>query len=290
MSKFFSILVVTLLSCALFATLAEAKRFGGGKSFGYQRQNIGQQAPPRSPQSQGSAAPAPTTPAQSGNRWLGPLAGLAAGGLLASLFMGHGFDGIKPLDIALILGLAALIFLVMRAMRRPTTPQASGSVQYAGMNQSTTAFEPAGTAITPSPSASTRPSWFDEQAFLRTAKGHFIRLQAASDTNNLNDIREYTTPEIYAEISLQSQERNGAIQHTEMVTLNAELLDLITEGDLLIASVRFHGTIREELNGSAEPFDEIWYIQRSQSQANANWYIAGIQQTPIALSSMPHAG
>lgn len=291
MSKFFTLLMVTLMSAALLAPVADAKRLGGGKSFGMQRDNIGQQAPrsPSSPsQAQNPAAAGGAAAPAAGNRWMGPLAGLAAGGLLAALFMGGAFDGIKPFDIVLMLGLAALIFFIIRAMRARASANAH-NMQYAAHGPSqgvepTQDYQGGGVTSTPTPVVNqARPSWFDEQNFLRTAKGHFIRLQAASDKGDLTDIREYTTPEVYAEVAMQIQERNGAASHTEVMTVNAELLDFITEADQYITSVRFYGTLRED-GGPTESFDEIWHIQRAVNGDN-NWYIAGIQQTPLNLSS-----
>jgi predicted lipid-binding transport protein (Tim44 family) len=126
--------------------------------------------------------------------------------------------------------------------------------------------------------SSTRPAWFEDEPFLREAKKQFLRLQDANDRGDINDIREYVTPEMYAEISMQIQERNGKPNKTEVVTLNAEIADVVTEGDLVIASVRFSGMIREEANGPADAFSEIWHIQKSQSLPNATWFISGIQQ------------
>ena len=79
---------------------------------------------------------------------------------------------------------------------------------------------------------------------------------------------------MYAEISMQIQERGGKPNKTEVVTLNAEIADVVTEGDMVIASVRFSGMIREEANAPAEAFSEIWHIQKSQSQTNATWFIS----------------
>jgi predicted lipid-binding transport protein (Tim44 family) len=126
--------------------------------------------------------------------------------------------------------------------------------------------------------SSTRPAWFEDEPFLREAKKQFLRLQDANDRGDINDIREYVTPEMFAELSMQIRERNGKSNVTEVVTLNAEIADVVTEGDLAIASVRFSGMIREEANGPAEAFSEIWHIQKSQSQSNATWFISGIQQ------------
>ena len=274
MRKFLILFLTLFLSMSMISSDAFAKRFGGGKSFGKQRQSITQQAAPRAPA-------APAAPAAGGNKWLGPLAGLAAGGLLASLFMGHGFEGIKGMDILLMLALAAGIFFIMRAMRRKSESQATTA--YTAHGQSIEVPMPMSNADLPMgsqaiPLASSRPDWFDDAAFVRDAKAHFIRLQAAYDTANLDDIREYTTPEIFAEISLQIQERGANTQKTDVTLLNADVLEVVTENNQVIASVRFHGLIREEANAPAAPFDEIWHIQKSATDRNAAWFVAGIQQ------------
>lgn len=284
MHKTFIVLLMTMLSLGLAVGEAQAKRFGGGKSFGDQRQSAPhQQAPHAQPAPAGGAAAA----GMGGNRWLGPLAGLAAGGLLASLFMGGGFQGISPLDIFLLLGVAALVYFGVRAWRR-SSAQHSRPMQYAA------AGAMGGGQITPpdigasreiplssssvNPVSYGRPSWFDEQEFIRAAKANFIRLQAAYDTADLSDIREYTTPEVYAEISVQIQERGAASQHTEVVQLNVEIVNFITEREHSIVSVRYSGEIREEAGSPAVPFVEIWNIKRALNQPGAHWYIAGIQQ------------
>lgn len=276
MKKLFTLFLVVLFSLGLAIGEASAKRLGGGKSFGKQRESVSQQAAPKAPAP--AAAPAPT----GGNKWLGPLAGLAAGGLLASLFMGHGFDGIKMMDILMLLGGAAAIFFVIRMLRRNSTPQpaAAGGMQYAGYGDRPAAplAGMGGGMAAPAAVAASRPAWFEDEPFLRQAKTNFIRLQAANDRGDLNDIREFTTPEMFAEISLQIQERGDKPQHTEVVMLNADIVEVVTEGDHAMASVRFSGLIREEQGAAAESLNEIWHIQKALNQPNASWFIAGIQQ------------
>lgn len=269
MKRFFTLFFVALIGFGLAAHDADAKRLGGGSSIGKQRQ---MSPAPQKPAQAPAAAPAPAQPG--GSKWLGPLAGLAAGGLLASLFMGHGFEGIKFGDILMILALVAAAFFIIRLLRKPQ-PQ---PVQYAGHAERATVAEFGGAAPAAPASAGTRPAWFEDEPFLREAKKHFIRLQDANDRGDLNDIREYVTPEMYAEVSLQIQERGGRVNKTEVVTLNAEIVDVVTENDLAIASVRFSGMIREEANAPAEAFNEIWHIQKSLTQPNATWFVAGIQQ------------
>jgi hypothetical protein len=57
MKKIFTLLTLAILSFGLAAFDAEAKRFGGGKSIGKQREAISPQAAPKSAQAP-AAAPA----------------------------------------------------------------------------------------------------------------------------------------------------------------------------------------------------------------------------------------
>jgi predicted lipid-binding transport protein (Tim44 family) len=298
MQKTLLLFVVSLLTFGLFITDAEARRMGGGKSLGYQRSPAITREAPRQPpaatplRTQPQAAPARPAPSSGASRWLGPLAGIAAGGLLAALLFGDAFQGLQILDFLLFALLALGVFFVIRAMRRraQSPPARTQSMAYAGNSATpaTKTFEvpEIGGGLRDRPTvgagiergASPRPAWFDEQAFLKAAKTHFIRLQAAWDKKDIKDIQEYTTPELFAELSMQLQERGEQKNFTEVVSLDVELLDLITEGDRVIASVRFSGLIREEESAQAQPFSEVWHIQRSLNEPSANWYVAGIQQ------------
>src|SRR5690242_4272978 len=98
MRKFLSI-VAALIGFSLVAVDVDAKRVGGGRSVGMQRQAT-PQAPARAPTQQAApsqqpqAAPAVPAKQPSGmSRWLGPLAGLAIGAGLAALFMHNGLGG-----------------------------------------------------------------------------------------------------------------------------------------------------------------------------------------------------
>jgi predicted lipid-binding transport protein (Tim44 family) len=124
------------------------------------------------------------------------------------------------------------------------------------------------------------PADFPVESFLRSAKTSFIRLQAANDRRDLNDIREYTTPEMFAEISMQMQERDAAIQNTDVLAINGDLLEVANEGDWAIASVRFTGQLREN-NGTPENVDEIWHVQKNLKDDKSVWLLAGIQQTTL---------
>src|SRR5450759_2702800 len=136
------------------------------------------------------------------------------------------------------------------------------------------------TASVTSSGASNIPADFPVETFLRSAKTSFIRLQAANDRKDLNDIREYTTPEMFAEISMQMQERDNTPQKTDVIAINGELLAAANEGDLAIASVRFTGQLSEN-NGTPENIDEVWHVQKNLRDEKSVWLLAGIQQTTL---------
>ena len=289
MKKILTLLTLAILSFGLAAFDAEARRFGGGKSIGKQREAISPQTPPKSAQTP-SAAPAS---AAAGNRWMGPLAGLAAGGLLAALFMGGAFEGINMMDVLMLAALMAAVFFVVRMMRKPRQEHSARPMQYSGTGAAAgnngaapvtePATAPAGSTATPAQAQSLTgktpniPADFQVEPFLRNAKTSFIRLQTANDARDLSDIREYTTPEMFAEISMQITERGDEPQRTEVMGINAELLEVVTENNTAVASVRFNGQLRESSN-SPEAFDEIWHVQKDIKDPESVWLLAGIQQ------------
>ena len=265
---------------ALFLTFgfavehAEAKRFGGGKSFGMQRTAPAKQSAAPTPQQQGAAPSA----APKKNSWMGPIAGLAAGLGLAALFSHLGMgEGMANFMMMALLAMAA--FMLFRWLMRRNAP-AAPAVQYAGMPHSApVAFDQTPAALGSSTAASTSsfPPGFDADAFAREAKLNFIRLQAAFDTRNLDDVRAFTAPEVFAEISMQLAERGDAAQTTDVMVLNAEVLEAVDEGNRHIVSVRFTGQVREDADAAPITLDEIWHLSKPVN-GQGGWVIAGIQQ------------
>ncbi|HET7794150.1 MAG TPA: Tim44-like domain-containing protein, partial [Rhizobacter sp.] len=125
------------------------------------------------------------------------------------------------------------------------------------------------------------PAGFDAPAFERVAKLIFIRMQAANDAGNLDDLRQFATPEMFATFRLDLQDRQGAGQQTDVVQLNAQVLDFAQEAERQVVSVRFHGLIREEKDGATTPFDEIWHLVKP-NDGSSEWAIAGIAQSDAA--------
>lgn len=258
---------------------AEAKRMGGSKSFGMQRSAPAKQDAAPAPQRQQPAA-APTA-APKKNSWMGPIAGLAAGLGLAALFshLGMGEEMANFLMLAL---LAMAAFMLIRWFMRRNAP-ATPAMQYAGMPRNEmnpgapAAFDAAPAGMGGSTAVGAFPPGFDADAFAREAKLNFIRLQAAFDAGNLDDLRAFTTPEVFAEVRMQLAERGDTAQTTDVMSLNAEVLEAADEDSRHIVSVRFTGLVREAADQSPVSLDEIWHLSKP-ADGQGGWVIAGIQQ------------
>ncbi|MFT4060279.1 MAG: Tim44-like domain-containing protein [Legionella sp.] len=263
--------LITLLSFGLLVNEAAAKRFGGGRSFGVQRSQSSMFSP--------NKAQNPTPLGQrttNTSKWGGLLGGLLIGGLLTSLFMGHGIA--SGLMSWLIIG--AIIFFAINFFRRRMQPgMQMGQTNTVGQNNNpfsnfTQAFNtnPGSSA---SSSMSGYPPDFSPASFLREARVKFNRLQVAYDEKNTQDIRAFTAPEVFAEIKMQLDERGNEPNKTEVISLDAELLDVSRQTNSYMASVHFTGSIKEN-DDPLSQLDEIWHFRKFD---NSNeWVVGGIQQ------------
>ena len=288
-----------VFSFGVFVEDAEAaKRLGGGGNVGAQRSITStpkQATPPTqqqaAPAAAGKAAPAPAA-APAGNRWLGPLAGLAAGLGLGYLFSQGGLGGMMS---ALLMGLVAVVVVVMlmRFLGRRNTAQQP--MQYAGMGQQPVAIPPSapapletpratdpapafGSAAAAAPVAAVNvPAGFDVEGFLKQGKRNFLMLQQANDAGDVALIKDVTTEEMFEALRPQLNERVASGDSLEVSNLEASLLEVTTEGDYHWASIRFHGMMCEGAGASPAPFEEVWNLRKPVA-GNSGWLLAGIQQ------------
>lgn len=300
------LMALVLVAGSAFAMLAvsfdaEARRAGGGVSSGRQSSNVMQQR--QATQAPAAAAPAAgaaaaTAGAKAGaSRWLGPLAGIAAGLGLAALLSHLGLGGALAdlLVIALIAGLAFFaIRFVMRSMRPNNAPAAATSqAGLGGMNRQS--YEQSLPAQNPTPAmfggggqaaatAHSEPvvgSWFipagfDQQGFVEESKRQFIAVQKAWDADDRQELRARLTDDFFAEFVTQLDQRTNA-NKTEVVILNADMLGIEKLSDGYLASVRFSGMIREDDAAEATSFEEVWNLYKQDGQG---WLLSGIQQMP----------
>lgn len=283
MNRFLAFSLATLLAIALPVHDAEAKRLGGGGM----KRSVPTQTTPSTPPAQQPTAPnqaAPAKPAQPQQAaapaaapkrsWLGPIAGLAAGLGLAALASHFGFGaGLANFMTLLLLGLLAVV-VIRFLVRRFAAPKPQLAPAGAQAFQTEPNWSAAPAAAAPQVAAAAAAG-LDTGEFEKLAKQVFIRLQAANDAGDQTDLRRFTTPQMYASIQHDLLQRSGQPQRTEVLQLNANVVDVATENGEQIVSVRFSGLVREASEQAAEDFDEIWHLAKS----GEGWLIAGIQQT-----------
>ena len=299
---------LSMMTFTFSATMqvAEAKRFGGGGSFGYSKQVAPKKYNSTKPSSKTDAASAKNNTTAAGaktsgaSRFLGPLAGIAAGGLLAAMLFGDGFDGIQLLDILLIALAAFLLFSFLKKRRatmmqpaysRDTSQASYGDQPHQSPVQMRDSHAPVyepyasgsiiGSGLSEQAEPTTqKPEWFDEASFIDAAKGHFKAVQKAWDALDTRELADYCTPELMVALQSEMNSFQAGENHTEVEELNAEVADMVIDGEFFVVSVRFSGFIKEEREGVAHAFNELWHIRRL-AVGEGNWQIAGIQQNQV---------
>ncbi len=309
MKRMTMMVMVAGLAGVMLASLdADAKRMGGGRSVGAPRDTVTQRqatppaaapaapagpvnaaAPTRAP----TATPPPAAPQPGWKRWLGPVAGIAAGLGIAALMSHMGLSEGFGTFLLIALAIVAAVIVFRMLFRRPQPPAQNLQYAGAGAGAGPDRGEPTFGNSAPSPvfggasrampdtepvapAAKSFPPGFEPEPFLRQAKLNFTALQAAYDKADTTALRDVMTPDMFAEISRDLAGR-GVHQPTEIVTLDGEILEVTTEPDMHWASVRFTGLLREDGATIAAPFDEVWNLQKPVS-GDHGWLLAGIQQ------------
>ncbi len=300
MNKFLSVIAV-LIGFSMVVIDAEAARVGSGRNAGTQRSSPATTNQAAPAQKAAPAQAAPAAPQKSGmSKWLGPLAGLAAGIGIASLLSSMGMGGALASmmgSILMIALLAGAAFFIYRMVTRNKTAAQTGQspLQYAGAG-STAPNTPAPAALQPAqftgnaaPGSlaatlggataaqqdSRWPADFDAPEFERQALMNFQRVQAANDAGDAATLRDFMTPELYRELEAEMKSAWGSPQKTESVDVKSEVLEVVTEGDRYVVSVRFTGQIRE--NGTLNNLNEIWHLEKPVT-GRSGWRVSGIQQ------------
>jgi len=300
--------VAALASLAIVhVDFADAARMGGGRSFGMQRSvPSAPRAAPSTPSAGNSfngPAANPVLPARPGvnatnpaapaagaaagaaasrpSRWLGPIAGIAAGLGLAALFSHLGLsEGLGSLLLIGLLVVGAIAVLRLFMARRPQPAAGyAGAARAPFEAREQVAREPALPAnwgSAPETSTDRYPPGFDPAPFVAQATQQFRRVQDAYDRGDRALLADVTTPEMHAEI-VRDLAGRGAHVPTEVLTLDADVLEVVREKDQYVASVRFYGMLREDGAREPQPFEETWHLVKPVD-GSSGWLLAGIQQ------------
>ncbi len=263
-------LILLFLGCfsltLIGADQAEARRFGGGASFGKQRM-----IQPHMQQRQAPATASKSASPSPRSGMLGALGGLAMGGLLGSLLFGGAFEGIKLFDVLVVGGMIALLVLLFRRHAATQPVYAGGPA-------------PGGGRDAPSGQGKLLRPNIDEAHFLEAARNIYLRMQKDWDAGDLEDIRRFCTPDIAQRIAAEMQRGHG--HQTEVGLLEASIADAWIEQDAEWVSVHFRAMLREKTldeqgratEDTTAEVNEIWHFRHQPGSDDPTWYLAGIQQ------------
>ena len=119
---------------------------------------------------------------------------------------------------------------------------------------------------------------FDQEEFLQGARAVYARLQEAWDDRDLDDIAHFTSPELLKRLKEQSRKapKKG---RTELMLVNAKLLDHRQEKSKELASVSFDVLLREG-GSDQEPKQsrEVWHFARDTQVPDSTWKLESIDQ------------
>ena len=279
-------LFAVILAIGLGAPHAEAKKFGGGKSFGKSYKTAPAQPAAKPVDTKNPALGAQTAPKKSGMMG-GLLGGLLAGGLFAYLLGSGAFEGLQGMDFLLIALLALGAVFLIRTLRKGkvATPQPQQAA-YAGYQPPQSAapqqFEqsnsaPQATGFADSDVPFRLPPGFDMNSFLAGARDHYRTLQEAWNKNDLEKVREYVSPELFEQLKVERAELTGD-QHTEVMYVDTQLVRADYGSDWAQVSVRFSGRYMDRQEQLEEDIKEVWHLERDLAKNNAPWHIVGIEQ------------
>ncbi|WP_394247412.1 Tim44 domain-containing protein [Vibrio profundi] len=297
MKRFFSLVAILMVSVAV-TPIAEAKKFGGGKSFGKSFKTA--PAPKQQQQNTNTIKQdqAGKTGAKSSSKkglMGGLLGGLLAGGLLAAFF-GGAFEGIQFMDI-LIMGLIAFFaFKFLRKMlgaKHGSMNQHQQQPAFGGMNQNKFEqpqqnnanvhnFEQSGNAggfggfNAQSEIPHNYPPGFDQAAFINGSREHYRTIQGAWNHNELSTIEEYVSPSLFEDLKAERAKLDGE-QHTDVMYVDAEIVRADYDATKAQLSLQFSGRYRDAAEDVEENIEDIWHLERDLTEPNAPWLIVGIQ-------------
>lgn len=286
-SSVYALIVAFALSLGVggYSSDVEAKKFGGGKSFGKSFSTPKQTAAPTSAGKASGTAASGTTKKSGflGGLGGGLLGGLLVGGLFATLFAGGAFEGFAFGDILLFAVVGFLIYKFFIAPKRRQAAQAAGmgspadNKMFRNMNQPTSGSNSTGGFGGQSSAPAMQfPPGFNAEAFVSEATNHYKALQVAWDENDFEEIQDYVSPELYNLLKEERKALGVDKPKTDVVSVTANLVRGEYIGSTASISLEFTGLIKE--GEDTTDTKELWHLEKSMTDANSNWTIVGIEQ------------
>ncbi|EGU31885.1 Tim44 domain-containing protein [Vibrio scophthalmi] len=291
MKRLFSLVALLMVSVAI-TPVAEAKKFGGGKSFGKSFKTA--PAPKQQKQNTNTIGKEQAAKQSSSKKGLmgGILGGLLVGGLLGSLLGGGAFEGIQFMDILIIGLIAFVIFKLMRAMLGAKQGSMNQHRQQPAFGSSAPKFEQPNVHNFEQPQNVNQggfggfgaqtdvphnfPPSFDQAAFVNGSREHYRIIQGAWNHNQLETIQEYVSPSLYQDLQEERAKLDGE-QHTDVMYVDAEIVRADYDANKAQLSLQFSGRYRDAAEGIEEDIEDVWHLERDLTVDNAPWLIVGIQ-------------
>ena len=281
--------IISFLLISFFSLLAlessEARRMGGGRSFGKMPPIKRQATTPAKPAENVSQKNAPNV-AASKRGGMGVLGGLAAGLGLAALASYLGIGG-ELMGLLVILGICLLCFIAFRVFFSKGLARmalAGGSPER--FPQTRVEERPENTVIRGNEQVQYVDGNFEweipeKEEFLEVAKSKFIELQEHWSSGDLAKLENFCTWDLMEHLSREFKEEDRVNSNLSVVELNAYLEGSKTiknESGMTVSEVyiRFNGLMRDS-DSLPIKFNEVWTLQKT-NVPNQGWLLAGIFQ------------